>query len=472
MKPYIERRGVTALAAISASATVVFGQPCDSHWEAMGSGVNSVVRAMLLYDEDQSGPGQPVLVVGGGFATAGGMTVNRIARWSGSAWSGMNLGFNSTVSALALFDQDGGGPNPPSLFAAGFFTLADGLPARLVARWTGSGWVQVGNGLGFFSDETVTSLAVFDGDADGPNPPELYAGGFFTDANGNEVDVARWNGSAWQEVSGGTNGTVTALFVFDPDASGPLEPVLLVGGLFSRAGTQTVRNLAQWDGETWAAFGGGVDSAMGDFALYDGDGPGGADPLLIAAGSFAEIGGVPVSNIASWNGTTWSALGSGTDLGVGTVAVFDEDGPGPSPELLYAGGSFTTAGGQIVNQIAAWDGVNWSGLDGGTNSLVSAVFAAPNGLNGSPPTLFAGGFFSTAGTESVSRIAAWTGCAVTPCPGDVNGDRIVDLADLTILLANFGNNAAGPDDGDLDGNSSVDLTDLALLLGQFGSTCR
>jgi len=59
-----------------------------------------------------------------------------------------------------------------------------------------------------------------------------------------------------------------------------------------------------------------------------------------------------------------------------------------------------------------------------------------------------------------------------PCPGDVDGNGIVDLSDLTVLLANFGTiSGANPEDGDTDGDGDVDLTDLATLLGVFGTTC-
>jgi len=62
--------------------------------------------------------------------------------------------------------------------------------------------------------------------------------------------------------------------------------------------------------------------------------------------------------------------------------------------------------------------------------------------------------------------------ATPPCPGDVNGDGMVDLADLAVLLAHFGmDSGATLLNGDLDGNGSVDLADLALLLAQFGNVC-
>lgn len=59
-----------------------------------------------------------------------------------------------------------------------------------------------------------------------------------------------------------------------------------------------------------------------------------------------------------------------------------------------------------------------------------------------------------------------------PCPGDVNGDGVVDLTDLAILLSNFGTlGGASLADGDLNGDEIVDLNDLAILLSQFGAVC-
>lgn len=57
------------------------------------------------------------------------------------------------------------------------------------------------------------------------------------------------------------------------------------------------------------------------------------------------------------------------------------------------------------------------------------------------------------------------------CPGDVNGDGVVDLSDLAILLSHFGDSGADPSDGDLNDDGNVDLTDLALLLSLFGTSC-
>jgi hypothetical protein len=58
------------------------------------------------------------------------------------------------------------------------------------------------------------------------------------------------------------------------------------------------------------------------------------------------------------------------------------------------------------------------------------------------------------------------------CPGDVNGDGVVDLTDLTILLAHFGliGNVSLLE-GNLDGDNDVDLSDLTELLSNFGNDC-
>ena len=189
-------------------------------------------------------------------------------------------------------------------------------------------------------------------------------------------------------------GTVYALL---KDGAGNIY----VGGDFITAGGVIVNHIAKWDGTKWSALGTGVFSQYGSsIQALAMDGAGN----LYAGGSFTNAGGVLANHIAKWDGTTWSALGTAPDFGVSnTVYALALDGG-----KLYAGGNFSTAGGVPANRIAKWDGTVWSALgtapDIGVSNTVNAL--AVDGGN-----LYAGGNFSTAGGVAVNRIAKWDGTA-------------------------------------------------------------
>jgi len=58
------------------------------------------------------------------------------------------------------------------------------------------------------------------------------------------------------------------------------------------------------------------------------------------------------------------------------------------------------------------------------------------------------------------------------CPGDANGDLMIDAADLSVLLSNFGQPAAGPAFGDFNGDGVCNGADLSVLLSTFGTSCN
>ncbi len=73
---------------------------------------------------------------------------------------------------------------------------------------------------------------------------------------------------------------------------------------------------------------------------------------------------------------------------------------------------------------------------------------------------------------NIDDIEIWAAVLGPQCPGDLDGDGDVDLADLAQLLANYGmTSGAEYEDGDLDGDGDVDLADLAALLAVYGTTC-
>ncbi len=61
----------------------------------------------------------------------------------------------------------------------------------------------------------------------------------------------------------------------------------------------------------------------------------------------------------------------------------------------------------------------------------------------------------------------------SPCPGDIDHDGEINLADLAQLLTNYGlASGAAYAEGDLDFDGDVDLSDLATLLTAYGTTCE
>jgi hypothetical protein len=181
-----------------------------------------------------------------------------------------------------------------------------------------------------------------------------------------------------------TNGAVLAMVV---DGAGHLH----IGGRFTRAGGLAVSNIARWNGSNWSALGSGVDGVVRALALV-------GSGNLYVGGGFTQAGGVTARHIAKWDGSNWSSLGSGMN---GSVLAMATDGSGN----LYAGGYFTQAGGVAARHIAKWDGSNWSALGSGVNGSVSALAVVGSGK------LFAGGSFTDAGGVAANRIARWNGTA-------------------------------------------------------------
>lgn len=123
--------------------------------------------------------------------------------------------------------------------------------------------------------------------------------------------------------------------------------------------------------------------------------------LLYAGGTFTDAGGTVVSDIALWTPATaaWTALGTGLNARPDSLAV------GPDG-TLYAAGQFTTAGGGAAAKIASWNGSAWSALSSGlTGGDATAVVVAPNG------DVYVTGGFTTAGGGGATRIAKWNGSA-------------------------------------------------------------
>jgi hypothetical protein len=246
-------------------------------------------------------------------------------------------------------------------------------------------------------DATVYALQ----DHDDGTGEALYAGGAFTQAGLLATKgIAKWDGHQWSALEAGLHGTVYCMTIFD-DGSGP---ALYAGGLFALAAGQFNVNVAKWNGTQWTFVGAGPTGTVYALAVYD-DGSGDGASLY-AGGQFSQAGSHLVNNIARWDGTEWSGLGDnivGTNSTVRTLQVFD-DGSGAGPSL-YLAGNFVSTGGISAQRVARWDGASFSSVG---NGLTGPVYALAVYDEGNGPSLFAGGRFSGSGSVAIQNVARLT----------------------------------------------------------------
>jgi hypothetical protein len=283
------------------------------------------------------------------------------------------------------------------LYAGGEFTAIDGVSASCIARWNGAAWQALGAGIG--ASTIATGVHAFAMHDDGLGL-RLFVAGDFASAGGVGVGgIATWNGATWSDVGGGADGEIRALAVYEGE--------LYAGGAFSTAGSLAANRIARWDGASWHDVGGGVSGNLHDgvFALAVFDD--GAGAKLYAGGKFTSAGGNPASRIAVWDGATWTAMGAGADSSVLALAVHD-DGFGAK---LYAGGAFTAIGGVPAKRFARWTGAQWQALDDVTGGPVETL--APFEPAPGRSELWLAGNFTHAGGSVSLRVARWSETA--PC---------------------------------------------------------
>ncbi len=353
-------------------------------WWALGSGLNGSVSALAVLGTN--------LYVAGSFTTAGTLPATNIARWNGNRWSALDSGIDGSVYALAVSGDD--------LYAGGRFSTAGGSAAANLAKWNGSSWAAVGAGI----NGTVYSLGV--------SGPDLCVGGSFTTAGGlSVVNIAKWSGSEWSALGSGINGPVYSIAIQGGD--------LYVGGAFAVASGVSTPNIAKWNGNSWSSIDSGIDGPV-----YSLSSIGAGD--LFAGGSFRTAGGKTANSIAGWSGSAWSALAPGMNNLAFALAVSGSD--------LYAGGGFGVAGSSKVNQITQWDGTNWSALGSGmgrTDGIPPTVRA----LVASEGDLYAGGTFTTAGGDPANYIAKWNATNWSSLGSGMNGAVLALAASSSYLYA-------------------------------------
>jgi hypothetical protein len=255
-------------------------------------------------------------------------------------------------------------------------------------------------------NEGVIDLEVLD-DGSGPRLYALLDGRLSRD-----TAIATWNGASWDPmpVTGIGFDQIRAIAMYD-DGSGP---ALYAGGRFDEIDGQPATNLARFDGETWTAVGDAtwlsVREGILELAVHD-DGTG---PALIAAGEFGMfLDGQPTYGVVRYTASGYEPMGRGLDATISTLATHD-DGSGPA---LYAGGD-------VIGGVRWWDGTAWSDPRQGVDGVVYDLLSYDDGRG---PALYAAGSIDfTLGSPGrpaayIGNLGRWDGSAWSSLGEGVNG---------------------------------------------------
>lgn len=456
--------------------------------------------ALGTYDD---GTGE-ALYVGGRFnAIIGTPNTNRIARFDGTAWSGVTAGTFGEIDAFELYDRDGSGPAPEVLVAAvgGSLDVYDG---QTVTRVTG------------FNGSTTPGLTVYD---DGTGPAVYLGANSVFSTAGNRMH--RWDGVA---------ATLSPIAdELQPILGQLFQPLLFVyrgelygGGLFSGTVQAPVKGLLRFDNGTWvepfarrglsrfnpaAGSSSSLSVDVRGAVVFDG----GSGERLIVGGQFTHAGAVSLDQpIAAWNGQNWSALpsiptagtvetlrpfavwddGFGAQLYVGVEAAEDElwryDGSSWS-EVGASTSSFT----RFPTDLAIYDdgqgedlyvaaGADLWRFDSGAWSIAGQanlnflreleVFDAPGG-----PQIYAGGVFQDVNGVAANNIARFDGTNWSAVGAGTNGsiDALLSFDDgqsTRLIVGGIFSSAGG-----LSGTSRIaayDGTQWSALSGSTSTTDR
>jgi trimeric autotransporter adhesin len=267
------------------------------------------------------------------------------------------------------------------------------------------------------------------------NDSILYAGGTFI---GPGSHIAQWDGVSWSSLSSGINGDVYSLCIYKNN--------LYAGGYFSKVGGISAAGFVEWNGSNWIPWGafntvtaldtannflysssyysaitrfngsigwfmsGNINIQINKFILYKNN--------LYVAGYGYKIGGGGLS----YEGFLYQLKLSGTSFTSILVGAFYSSSNMPDlytmaihDSNLYIGGTFDTVNGQVIHNIAVYNGNNFLPVGGSINGTVNALTQ----YNGK---LYAGGYFDSAGTTRVNNVACWNDTLWTSLGNGVNNE--------------------------------------------------
>lgn len=285
-------------------------------------------------------------------------TKGALALWHGGGLETIGVNMTTGIRAVAVLGPAASGLQ--EVLLAGSMRVVNGTRVNGLLSFDGLHITPRGLGL----DGTVSRMDVY-----GTSRRKVVVTGDFTRAFGadgasvNTGGVAVWDDDTleWETLGGEVvHGVALGLAVRGEH--------VFVGGRISSVGQRAVANVAHFDGQMWHALGEGVVGEILAMETTTTD--------LYVGGRLSAAGRQPVDNVAQWDGKNWLALldreclrSKSAVCGVqGEVLALAVVG-----QYLYAGGSFSTAGGRAAANIARFFSGRWEALSGGVDGNVRLI---------------------------------------------------------------------------------------------------
>lgn len=244
-----------------------------------------------------------------------------------------------------------------TIYIIGSFSFSGQNILNGIAKWNGSDWVSIGQGLEFYENGNYSSGS---GKKFRIINNELYVLGGFDRINRVIANgVAKFNGTSWQPVYN--------FPVFYPSLVNIPEDVIMFQNELFIVGTfsdnSTVFGLVKWNGNAWVNPGAGVygySTVLGGFVFKN-------ELYIIGTWSKYNNSNNIGNGIMKFNGQSWMPVSEGSLFypynvaGIKTYAY--------NPDYLFLGGNFDTFNNtKGIYNVVRFDGNYWCSVDSTFNT--------------------------------------------------------------------------------------------------------
>ncbi|NGF74540.1 hypothetical protein G5B10_01535 [Fluviicola sp. SGL-29] len=355
-----------------------------SQWSTVCATGNGFVTNFEVFNNE--------LYATGFFTSLCGSPFNHLAKFDGTSWTAIGTGHPTAGHQLKAIDNE--------LY---FVAYQPTLDSNWVYQWDGTGMNKVGEGVylttavtGFSQTANLYGLLKYDGN--------IIACGEFDRVGTKTISgIMQWDGTEWSGLGSGLSGSLGGAPIMYPHDMCMFGTDLVVGGNFLQAGGITVNGIARWDGTQWQSLGDGFNGTVYGVCEFNGE--------LYASGGFTMSGSTPLKNIAKWDGSAWVDPGFRMYYQNPGYYSFGHTLKAMNGKLYVSGGFDRVEMGTTIHQcqgIYVYDGTAVDTLSGGTAgkeiegvALYNGELYAGGGMNNS--NSFIAKYNSTVGLESQEK---------------------------------------------------------------------